>query len=658
MTIRWAPVVALAALVSMPSAAARAQQQPPPLPPIADITLEQLATVEVNTVFGASRYLQRVTDAPSAVSIVTHEEIERFGYQTLAEILRGVRGFYVSNDRNYTYLGVRGFSRPGDYNSRVLLLIDGHRLNETVYDLAYFGSEFPLNIDLIDRVEVVRGPGSSVYGTSAFFAVINVITKKAAAIPSLRASVLGGSLKTGAVEGSYGRETSRGTEFVVSGSTFASHGDKLFTVPGVGTAQDMDTESSWSTFGSVSHGPWSVTGLRSSRDKRIPTGAYGVLLDDRRTQTTDTRMYVDLAYDGQIRDTGLVWRAAYDHAGYDGMYISPGEDGSRVSLADFAHADWWSTELTLTRRVKRRHFLTGGAEYRNNFRQDQLSYYVEPFAPSLDIQKSSQVGAIFAQDEITITPRLSVTAGIRQDWSSTSEGSTNVRLAAIIKPIAEASLKVLHGSAFRAPNPYELYYYSNPSPLLPERIRTTEVIWEQYVQRRFRMSISGFIYHADDLISQMPAPSSSEDFVFANIEEASARGLELEAEGAWRGGVHTLASYTFQDVHSEPNDQRLSNSPRHLFRAQVTGPVIPRILFFGAEGLYTGDRLTIRHNVAEGAFLGNLTLTSRALSRARLSLTVGNIFNRGYVDPGAEEHPCDVIAQQGRTVRAKLSWRF
>jgi outer membrane receptor protein involved in Fe transport len=134
-------------------------------------------------------------------------------------------------------------------------------------------------------------------------------------------------------------------------------------------------------------------------------------------------------------------------------------------------------------------------------------------------------------------------------------------------------------------------------------------------------------------------------------------GIELEAEYAWRS-IHTLGSYTFQDVRSYPDDQPLSNSPRHLSRIRVTGPIVPRLLFFGAEGLHTGDRLTLGGGVAEGAFLGNLTLTTRELSRAKLSLTIGNLFNRAYADPGAEEHPGDVIPQQGRTLRAKLSWRF
>ena len=97
---------------------------------LADVEIEDLMRIEVQRVFGASERLQPVTEAPSSVTIVTADEIARYGYRTLADILRSVRGFYVSNDRNYSYLGVRGFARPGDYNTRVLLLLNGHRVND------------------------------------------------------------------------------------------------------------------------------------------------------------------------------------------------------------------------------------------------------------------------------------------------------------------------------------------------------------------------------------------------------------------------------------------------------------------------------------------------------------------------------------------------
>ena len=94
---------------------------------LADLELEDLMKVEVQSVFGASKFLQKVTDAPAAVSVVTAHDIEIYGYRTLADIIRSAPGFNVTYDRNYTYVGVRGFQRPGDYNSRVLVLVDGHR---------------------------------------------------------------------------------------------------------------------------------------------------------------------------------------------------------------------------------------------------------------------------------------------------------------------------------------------------------------------------------------------------------------------------------------------------------------------------------------------------------------------------------------------------
>jgi outer membrane cobalamin receptor len=657
MTTKYLCALSGACFLCVASASSARAQAPTAPPPITDITLEQLARVEVNTVFGASRYLQRVTDAPSAVTIITHEEIERFGYRTLADILRGVRGFYVTNDRNYSYLGVRGFNRPGDYNSRVLLLLDGHRMNEAVYDLALIGTEFPLAVELIERVEVVRGPSSSIYGTSAFFAVINIITKKAAALRSLQASIDGGSLATRQIEASYGREMANGTELVLAGSAFATHGTSSYTIPDVGMSHDMDTDRSWTLFGSAARGKWSFAGLATSRDKRIPTGAFGVLLDDRRSQTFDRRSYAEVTYDGSWLSTGILWRGSYDHYGYDGNYVYEYNPGVRTLFKDSAQADWLSTDVMLTRRIGRRHFLTGGVEYRDRIRQDQLGYDDQPYSLYIDRQASSQVGAVYVQDELTLSSRLTVSAGVRHDWSTTSQGSTNARIAAIFKPMPEASLKLLHGSAFRAPNPYELYYYPNPNSLKPETIRTSEVIWEQYVQRWFRASVSGFLYHADNLISQVPDLQARDGFVFANVDQAKAVGVELEAEGAWRN-VHVLGSYTFENVRSDPDDLRLTNSPRHLSRVQVTGPIVSRLLFLGAETFYTGDRLTLAGHVAEGTLLSNLTLTTRELSRAKLSLTIGNAFNRSYFDPGSEEHPGDVIAQQGRTLRAKLSWRF
>jgi outer membrane receptor for ferrienterochelin and colicins len=147
-----------------------------------------------------------------------------YGYRTLADILRNVRGFYVGYDRNYSYLGVRGFGRPGDYNSRIALLVDGPRLNDNIYDEALLGTEFPIDIDLIDRVEVIRGPNSSLYVASAFLGVINIVTKRGR--DSKNVSFSGELAGYGTYEGriSYGNKFANGWEANLSSSFYNSQG--------------------------------------------------------------------------------------------------------------------------------------------------------------------------------------------------------------------------------------------------------------------------------------------------------------------------------------------------------------------------------------------------------------------------------------------------
>jgi hypothetical protein len=95
---------------------------------------DQILFQEIPTVVGASQYEQKTSEAPAYISIVTAEEIKRFGYRALAEILGSVAGYYPNYDRSYNYVRTRGLSLPGDYNTRVLVLLNGHRINENIYD--------------------------------------------------------------------------------------------------------------------------------------------------------------------------------------------------------------------------------------------------------------------------------------------------------------------------------------------------------------------------------------------------------------------------------------------------------------------------------------------------------------------------------------------
>jgi len=139
---------------------------------LSTIPLEDLMQMRVVT--AASKFAQPISDAPSSVVVLTAADIRDFGWRTLADALATLPGLYVTNDRNYAYLGARGFLRPGDYNSRFLLLVDGVRVNDAVYDQALIGTEGLLDMDMVKRIEFVPGPGSAVYGSNALFGVINV----------------------------------------------------------------------------------------------------------------------------------------------------------------------------------------------------------------------------------------------------------------------------------------------------------------------------------------------------------------------------------------------------------------------------------------------------------------------------------------------------
>src|SRR4029079_16536769 len=209
--LAWVPPLVLVLLLA-PAPAAEAQQ------PLPELSLEELMTLDAGRVFGASGRLQPVTEAPASVSFITAEEIARSGYRTLADILRGVRGLYVSDDRNFSLLGMRGFSKPGDYNSRILLLVNGHRVNDNVFGQAEIGAEFGIDPAMFERVEIIRGPASSIYGDSAFFGVVNVITRAGASLDGVSFAADDGPLATRMARVSAGRQFANGIDAAISGT--------------------------------------------------------------------------------------------------------------------------------------------------------------------------------------------------------------------------------------------------------------------------------------------------------------------------------------------------------------------------------------------------------------------------------------------------------
>jgi outer membrane receptor for ferrienterochelin and colicins len=394
------------------------------------LSIEQLMDMEIDTVYAASKYEQKITEAPSSVSIVTADEIKKFGYRTLADILRSVRGFYITNDRNYSYVGVRGFARPGDYNSRILVQVDGHRINDNVYDAVFVGEAFILDVDLIDHVEIIRGPSSSLYGSSAFFAVINVITRKGRDFNGLEASGSAGSLETYKGHVSYGNIYQNGLEMVASGSGLNSEGSRTlyyreFDAPSTnnGITRNTDYENSYNFFTNLSFHDFTFQGAYVSREKGIPTASFNSDFNDSRNRTTDSNGYADLKYEKHLENRlDIMARLFYDRYGYQGDYVSAG-----VLNNDSVRGEWWGLDLMLKKTLFKKHTAIVGAEYVDNIRQDQHNYNERPYSLFLDDRKNCENWAFYTQDEIFVNRRLTLNIGVRWDHYETFGSTANPR---------------------------------------------------------------------------------------------------------------------------------------------------------------------------------------------------------------------------------------
>ena len=639
-------------------------------PDLMSMSLEQLMKVEIDSVYGASGYEQKVTDAPASITVITADEIRHYGYRTLADILRNVPGFYVTYDRDYSYVGVRGFGRPGDYNSRVLLLSDGHRMNDDIFSAAFIGNELPLDIDLIDRVEVIRGPNSSLYVASAFLGVINIITKPVRKQHELTASGELASYGTYKSRLTYGHQFRDGLELMLSGSFYDSAGQNLFfeefnsPATNNGIAENCDYEESHQAFASLTYGGLRFEGLFGSREKGVPTASFGDLFNDPAARTVDTRGYFDLSYDHKFgSDWGYAGRVYYDDYKYDGFYpYVPGSSSSApVMNRDAPVGEWWGAEFALSKHLFDNQTLIVGSEYRDNFRQFQTNYDVQPYSLYFVSQPTSNLWGTYAQDEIRLRPSLTMDWGLRYDHYSTFGGTTNPRGALIYQPFEKTTFKLLYGQSFRAPNAFELYYAAEGQEgnlhLRPETVKTTEFVVEQYLQGNLRFLASAYYYPIRGLISQETDPTNG-NIVYQNSGDVNLRGIEFSLKKQARSGFEAGASLSLQDGYQVGTSTPLTNSPHVLSQNNLTVPLLKRKLFASMNLDYVSRRRTNAGNYTGAYLLPDFTLFSRATRHWELAASVYNAFGPRYGDPGTIGDPEDIIFQDGRTYRLKFTYRF
>ena len=633
--------------------------------------------LDAGRVFGASERLQPVTEAPASVSFITAEEIERFGYRTLADILQGVRGMYVTNDRNFSLIGTRGFAKPGDYNSRILLLVNGHRVNDNVFGQAEIGAEFGFDPATFERVEIIRGPASSLYGDSAFFAVVNVITRTGASLGGGSITLETGTLGTQLARATVGHRLANGVDVALSGTLEHTTGMEtlyfpVFDSPATnhGVAEGLDGEGVRQFYGRVAFNGLIVTAAHGSRRRDVPTASFGTLFNQQafKEQTTDRHTLLDASYGRSFNGTRATFRASFDRFSYDGIYPFAGaQDGAAPLVGQNGVVGTrWSVGGGLTRVLPGRQTVRAGVELIDNMRQDQTTSFNDSPVLLLDSQRSSTQQAIYVQDEIKVAHRFIINAGLRYDGYESFHRVTP-RAAFIFLPSSMQSLKYLYGNAFRAPNAYELntfYFGDRVEHLRPESIDTHELVWERYTNDWLRTSVSAYWYKADRLITLILDDSTLLGTSYVNQGEVRAKGLELEAQMRLKGDARALVSYGLQSAQERlmGKDQRmraeLPNSPRHVAKARISVPGPTSHSFVSIEGQYLSSRGTVAGSIVKAEATVNVTMVQPLGHAWELFGGVRNIFDAQYADPASSQHRQDTIPQNGRTARIGLRWKL
>ena len=622
-----------------------------------EMSFSDLMNQEVTT---SSKFIQKSSEAASSIGVITADEIKNFGYRTLGEALNSQRGIYLSNDKNYLQVGSRGFSRPTDYNNRLIIMIDGHMMNEVVFGSAFMGNELAINLDNVEKIEIIRGPGASVYGSGAMLNIVNILMKKGSDVSGLSLSATIGSFGKNDLGLVYGKKL-KNLDFSLSGKGGIYKGEEYFfnELNSPETNNGLSGETDWEKYigfqSSVSINDFKLAGSFSGRSKGIPTGAFNTDLGGD-TKTIDNRYYIEASYRKEINsNSSILLRSYFDDYNYYGLYESGG-----VNSFDDSKGRWGGAEIQYYLEAGNSNIITAGVEYKYVFRADYREWDSDTTYFDKNIPFSSF--SLYVQDQVTILKNLHLTAGLRYDKYSIFGQAVSPRLALVYSYSENSSLKLLYSEAYRIPNFYESFYeaynshIANPD-IKSERIRVQELVWSHKLNKALYGTLSLYHFSTFNLIDQHLHESDLTEF--HNLGRASGYGLEYEFR--YKQPVSSIQAFlniTLQRAIDQNTDLKLSNSPAFMAKS---GLVLPATNYFNIvpEFFIETGRTTLAGNDTGNLFLFNLGINSaKFLKHFEASVKARNIFNRKYYSPGGYEHVQDVLVQDSRNIYLKLTAHF
>lgn len=557
---------------------------------------------EVTVVVTASRILQDILDAPVSVSVITRQEIQSSGALNVADTLRSVPGVIVPAKGS---LGSEGSVQlRGSSSSHVLVLLDGRRINSPQFggvDLSR------ISTDMVERIEIIKGPASSLYGSDSLAGVINIITAS-----GLQNSHTVLETKTG------------------------SYDTQTMTFSGMGQVGEVGYGLMAESVKSAGYRP------NSDYDGASFWGRLDVPLTER-----DTLQFGVNYHQGELGAPGPV-----------GMPMYQGRQEDRIVRTDLLYERILGTDAVLNVRGFKdatHQVYSSGATSTHDVGTTGLEFQVdqqlldgrhrvtyggtvgEDQVESTDLvgkKRERASWALFAQDVVAVTPRLDVTLSNRYDDYSTHGGNFSYRVGMSYDVTVNTSAYASYGTAFRAPTINDMYSVGGGNPnLRPETSKAYEVGIERYI-RGGRVSAAYFNRVVDDLIAWLRADTDDPESGYAyeprNVNKATFRGVDFEVEAELLPGLTGRAGYMFLLAEDANTGQTLEGKTKHQGSLGLT------YSHFG--GLWTGLKISAfgerfyQSRVLPGYAVVDLSVGQAFDCGASVKLEVSNLLNRAYED--------------------------
>ncbi|MBN1142608.1 MAG: TonB-dependent receptor [Deltaproteobacteria bacterium] len=601
----------------------------------------------------ATRTETPVTEILGSCTVITAEEIEARQYATVLEAVQATPGVVAARAGGWgqqSSIFLRGAN-----SEHLLVLIDGMVVNDPSLPSRSFDFAH-LTTDNIERIEILRGPQSVLYGSDAMAGVIQIITKKGSGKPSLQVTAEGGSFRTF-------RETaasSGGNErlnYSLSLSRIDSDGISAASEADGNRERDGYRANALALRLGVNPTPHAAIDLIGRYlESSTELDNFGGPMGDDPNNELDWKSW-QLRLQGRWRPLGERWetKAAVSAVDNDRVNDNNPDAGHpdallRSSYDSRLYKAEWQNDI----RLGENHLLTMGAEYQDEKMKSR--YYEEGsytfmgttyyFTDSSEFRARSKTTAgLFVQEQFQFRKTFFATLGMRlDDHESFGSHATWKIAAAYVLPQTQTRFSASFGTGFKAPSLYQLYadssYVQGNVDLDPEQSRGWEARLEQpFLERRLVLNATYFRNDFKDLITT-ELDTASWRYAFVNINEARTRGFELEALFQPRPELEFSASYTRTEAENLDSGEDLVRRPRHKFALQA------RYRFLETAGAelelcYVGKRKDTFYNEATSESgpvkldpytLVNLALHWDLTPHLRLFGRVENLLDEDYVE--------------------------